>query len=147
MLCFLFENSHLWVVLITMSAVGVGIGLTFSAMPRIIMRAVPAGETGSALSTSQVIRMVGFSFGSALCGTVLEANTKRGSAFPLQIGYQRVAIVGAALCVLTMVVSWLLPRRMPVRRDINPVQEELVIEESLANGLSADDVSTTMMTR
>ncbi len=49
---------------------------------RALVRAVPASETGSAMSFNQVLRTIGFSTGSALSVTVLEAHTPAAPACP-----------------------------------------------------------------
>ena len=49
----LFHTSP-WQAFAMMGALGVGIGLTFAAIPGLIVRAVPGGRTGSALGAAQV---------------------------------------------------------------------------------------------
>lgn len=66
-------GTHLWAAFATMAIFGVGVGFTFSAMPALIVGAVPAGETSSAMSLYQVARYVGFSIGSGLAVTLLRA--------------------------------------------------------------------------
>ena len=41
---------------------GLGVGCTFAALPGLIVAAVPPAETGSAMSFSQVLRYVGYSW-------------------------------------------------------------------------------------
>ena len=43
-----------------MAVAGLGVGTVFAALPGLIVSAVPAGETGSAMSLNQVLRYVGF---------------------------------------------------------------------------------------
>jgi MFS family permease len=66
-------GTHLWAAFVAMAIFGVGVGFTFSAMPALIVGAVPAGETSSAMSLYQVARYVGFSIGSGLAITLLRA--------------------------------------------------------------------------
>lgn len=110
-LVFLLDRSSLWTALVVMGISGLGVGCTFAAMPGLVMRAVPASETGSAISVNQVLRTVGYSMGSALSGTVLEAYTPHGWVLPRGDGYAAAAVIGVGLWVVTGVVSALLPGR------------------------------------
>jgi hypothetical protein len=57
-----------------MGLLGVGLGTTFAAIPGLIVQAVPATETGSAMGFYQVVRYVGFSAGSALTASAVAAH-------------------------------------------------------------------------
>lgn len=106
---FLLERSAMWEVLVVMGLAGLGVGCTFAAMPGLVIRAVPATETGSAISVNQVLRTVGYSLGSALTGTVLAGATPHGAALPTGSGYTTAAILGIAIWVVTGIVSAVLP--------------------------------------
>jgi hypothetical protein len=84
---------------------GLGVGASFAAFPALVVSAVPASETGSAMSLNQVLRYVGFAVGSALTATVLAAATPSGGAAPAGSGYTTIAGIGAAVCVTTAVVA------------------------------------------
>lgn len=71
---FVLVWSTEWVhILIANAIIGVGIGFTFAAMPMIIMRAVPANETGASNGLNALFRSVGTSSASAVMGGVLAA--------------------------------------------------------------------------
>lgn len=110
MLSFAVARSSLWMAFFTMGVAGLGVGCTFAAMPGLIVRSVPAHETGSATSFNQVLRTVGYSAGSALSATILQAHTPVGQALPQGSGYDAAAIVGCGVWVVTAVVSFGLPR-------------------------------------
>ena len=63
-----------------MAVLGLGYGLTYAAIPGIIVRAVPESETGSATGFYQVVRYIGFSIGSALAASVLASRDARRAA-------------------------------------------------------------------
>ena len=125
---FLLERSAMWEVLVVMGLAGLGVGCTFAAMPGLVIRAVPATETGSAISVNQVLRTVGYSLGSALTGTVLEGATPHGAALPTGDGYTTAAVLGIAIWVVTGLVSAVLPGagRQPAvaHRTASPVLVE-----------------------
>jgi hypothetical protein len=64
--CGFFAVFHgaLWQAFVMMGVLGVGLGTTFAAIPGLIVQAVPARETGSAVGFYQVVRYTGFSMGS-----------------------------------------------------------------------------------
>ena len=110
---FAFVRTDLWQVFAAMAVAGLGVGTVFAALPGLIVSAVPAGETGSAMSLNQVLRYIGFAVGSALGATVLEAATEPGSAFPVSGGYAAIGLVGLGACVALAVLTAVLPERGP----------------------------------
>jgi Na+/melibiose symporter-like transporter len=108
-LMFGLVRDDLWQLFLAMAVAGFGVGTTFAALPALIVGAVPAGETGSAMSLNQVMRYVGFAVGSALSATVLEAATPPGAAFPGSGGYTGIAMIGLGACVLLAVLTATLP--------------------------------------
>ncbi len=107
---FALRRGSLLEVFVTMTVAGLGVGCSFAAMPALILRSVPAHETGSAMSFNQVLRYVGYSTGSALSATVLEAHTPAGRALPTDSGYSAAAVLGCAVWLLAVVVALVLPR-------------------------------------
>ena len=113
MVIFLFARSELWESFLIMGVAGLGTGLIFAAIPGLIVRSVPGSETGSALGVNQVIRQIGFSIGSALGAAILTGHTVAPDPLPTDAGYSVSALIGLALCLLTAVLSFVLPRRAP----------------------------------
>jgi MFS family permease len=122
---FAVDRSNIWEVAVVMALAGLGVGCTFAALPGLIVSSVPASETGSAMSFNQVLRYVGYSTGSALSATVLEAHTPAGQLLPTGNGYTTVALIGIAVLVIAAIVSAVVPGRETV-----PTEED--IEESIA---------------
>jgi MFS family permease len=111
MVMFALEHSSIWEAFLVMAVAGFGIGFTFAAMPGFIVSAVKASDTGSAMGFYQVLRSIGLAVGSALAGVILAAYTQAGSAFPGVGGFRTALLIGAALCLLTAVFSYVLPGR------------------------------------
>ncbi|MGY1857650.1 MFS transporter [Modestobacter sp. SYSU DS0290] len=109
-----FARTDLWQLFAAMAVAGLGVGTTFAALPGLIVTAVPAGETGSAMGLNQVFRYIGFAVGSALSATVLEVATPAGSAFPTTGGYAGIAVIGCGACLLLAVLAPALTRRRTV---------------------------------
>jgi MFS family permease len=128
---FAFQHDHLWDAFISMSLLGLGCGLTFAAMPRMITSAVSPAVTGHAMALYQVLRGVGMAVGSAVCAVLLAVWTDAGSGLPSVAGYRASLLAGAALCLATAFVSWVLPRGTqlrPSKISIDPLDESALIE-------------------
>lgn len=137
LLVFSVARGQLWEIFVVMGIAGLGIGCSFAVMPRMIVGAVPAQMTSSALATNQVLRQVGFSVGSALSAAVLTAYTIAPSPFPTSHGYTVCAWAAMGMCLVTAVVVTAMQRRRratpgPVAGPVaGPAADErLVAEES-----------------
>jgi MFS family permease len=106
---FAIEHSGLWEAFLVMGIAGIGIGFTFAAMPGFIVKAVHAKNTGSAMGFYQVLRSIGLAVGSAVSGVILAAYTRPHHAFPGVGGFRMALLIGAALCLLTAVLCYVLP--------------------------------------
>ena len=138
-LYFAFDHTHLWQMFVTTGLLGIGLGYTFAAMPGLIVGAVPAQETSSAMGFYQVSRYIGFAIGSGLAVTLLRALGDDG--VPTLGSYQATALVGAGLGVLTAVVAWLLPGSQatpPSSADL----EAFEVEEGMLAAAGEEDLET-----
>lgn len=147
MVLFLFARSSLWELFVIMGVAGLGVGCTFAVMPGLIVNAVPAHETGSAISFNQVLRTIGYTTGSVLSAVVLEAHTPSGHMLPSNSGYQTAAWLGCVIWVVTAVVTIVLPRRGAAARRAVTVDEELLMDESIADAETAEDSVTALSGR
>ncbi|MFF4815775.1 MFS transporter [Kitasatospora sp. NPDC001309] len=140
MLAFLFARDHLWEHLVVMGIAGLGVGCTFAVMPGLIVAAVPAQEVGSAVSFNQLLRTIGYSTGSALCGAVLQAHTAPGQLLPADSGYRDAALIGCAVWVVIGLTTIVLPRVSAAAAARNGVRvdEELMVEESIADAVAGE---------
>jgi len=86
--------------------------LPFSVASVLASRVVPMiARRFGVMSVNQVLRTLGYSIGSALSGTVLEAYTPAGSPLPTGDGYRTAALLGLGVWVLTGTLSAVLPGR------------------------------------
>jgi predicted MFS family arabinose efflux permease len=107
--CVFFALLHdsEWQSFVTMGILGLGLGITYAAIPGQIVQAVPERETGSAMGFYQVVRYVGFSTGSALTASILASHSS-GSQ-PSLNAYTTVFWVAGAICVAAALLAWILP--------------------------------------
>jgi MFS family permease len=120
MLFFALTSTQLWEAFVTMGVIGLGVGYTFAALPGLIVTAIPARETGSAMGFYQVSRLVGFALGSALCATFLTVFGH--GVVPTLSAYRSTALVVTGLALLCAVTGWVLPGKSAHLRghDGNP---------------------------
>ena len=94
--------------------IGVGIGFTFAAMPMIIMRSVPANETGASNGLNALFRSVGTSSASAVMGGVLAAmsvDVGGGIAVPTRAAFEVCFWLAIAAGIIAVVLSLFIPKQ------------------------------------
>jgi predicted MFS family arabinose efflux permease len=102
-------HGSLWESFLMMGMLGIGLGITYAAIPGLVVSAVPRGETGSAMGFYQVVRYVGFSLGSAVTASILASHNSSSTGQPTLHGYTTVLWVASAICVAAAVTAWVLP--------------------------------------
>ncbi|SOB88492.1 MFS transporter [Streptomyces sp. 1331.2] len=146
MLLFLSARDHLWELLVVMAVAGLGVGCTFAVMPGLIVDAVPAHEVGSAVSFNQVLRYIGYSSGSALCGALLQAHTEPGRRLPTDSGYRDAALIGCAVWVVIGLATIVLPRlgaATALRRGAR-VDEGLIVAEDIDEVVAGESTAPVL---
>jgi MFS family permease len=141
MVVFGLARHSVWDLVVVMAAVGLATGTVFAVMPGMITRAVPAGETGSAMSFNQVLRYVGYCAGSAVSAAILTAHTPAGHRYPAATGYTAAAFIAAALWLASLVAGALLPpRRRGTPAAGGAVNDRLLVQESVAGAIPDDAI-------
>lgn len=92
---------------------GAGFGVTYGALPALIMAAVDPSQTGAANSLNTLMRSLGTSFASAIAGVILAQTTTDfgGHALPSENGFKVVMAIGAGAALLAFLVTTVIPRR------------------------------------
>ncbi|MGR3934770.1 MFS transporter [Streptomyces sp. BRA346] len=111
--------DHIWQIVVLSTALGIGIGIAYSAMPTLIVSAVPARETGAANGLNTLMRSIGMSTSSAVVGVILARQTTDfgGVALPSKDGFQMSFMVACAASVVGLVIAFCLPgQRRPSER-------------------------------
>jgi predicted MFS family arabinose efflux permease len=110
MLMFLAGRGSYWQIALAMAVDGFGVGCVYAVNPLQITGAVPAAETGSAMSFYQLTRTVAYSVGSALSATLLVLSIPPGQHIPADAGYTTAALACTAILVGALAVSMLFAR-------------------------------------
>ncbi|MEJ1087947.1 MFS transporter [Microbacterium sp. Mu-80] len=120
----LLWSSEVWHLIVANLLIGVGIGFSFAAMPMIIMRAVPAHETGASNGLNALFRSVGTSTASAVMGGVLASMSVQvdGVAIPTRDAFEFSFWLAIAAGILAFVLTFFIPKhphseQRPALRD------------------------------
>ncbi len=128
-------HGGLWEIGLATGLLGFGIGVTFATMPALIVSAVPASRTASAISLNQVLRTTGGSIGSALCAMALAAHTPVGALHPEAAGITMALMIGAGACLVAAALALVLMRLQPTGpRELSTEESNLLMEEGGAGG-------------
>jgi MFS family permease len=109
----LLWSTEVWHILVANILIGVGIGFTFAAMPMIIMRSVPAHETGASNGLNALFRSVGTSSASAVMGGVLAAMSTdfEGHTVPSRAAFDVCFWLAIAAGAIALVLSLFIPKQ------------------------------------
>ncbi|MEU9046213.1 MULTISPECIES: MFS transporter [unclassified Kitasatospora] len=122
------DSRELWAVITGAAVVSVGTALAYSALPMLIMRAVPLEQTAAANGLNVLMRTIGQALCSAVVATVLAQHTRLFAdtagvavAAPTLSGYRLAFAAAGAVALLACAAACLIPRRP--RPAPSPLQE------------------------
>ncbi|MDV6271129.1 MFS transporter [Rhodococcus globerulus] len=102
-------HSYKWDIYLATAIIGVGLGLAFSAMPNIVVAAVPAEQTGVASGMNANIRTIGGSLGAAVMASIVTVGASH-SGVPQESGYTNGYLMLGSVCVLAAFAALLVPK-------------------------------------
>lgn len=102
-----------WQVVVTAVLIGLGIGIAYSAMPALILGAVPPWESGAANGLNTLMRSVGTSSSSAVVGVVLARMSIPFGHIrvPSQDGFRVAFLISAGAALAGLLIASFLPGR------------------------------------
>jgi MFS family permease len=106
-----FTSHSLWMIVAGATVVAAGTAIAYSALPALVMRGVPVGETGAANGLNTLMRSIGQAFCSAVVAAVLANMTflAAGRTAPTLGAYQLVFLIAAGAALLALAVTLCLP--------------------------------------
>lgn len=120
--------STVWQVIAASMVISAGVGLTYAAMPALIMAAVPPSETGSANGLNSLMRSVGMSSSAAVMGVILANMTMSLGTVtvPSLAGFHTTFIVAVGAALIALVLAGLIPRNRPAAEAADRPSGEFV---------------------
>ncbi|WP_329120994.1 MFS transporter [Streptomyces sp. NBC_01465] len=108
-----FTSHSLLMIIVGATVVSSGTALAYSALPSLILRAVPASETGAANGLNTLMRSVGQAFCSAVVAAVLANVTFQvgGRTAPTLHAYLLVFLIAGGAALAALVVALVTPGR------------------------------------
>ncbi|MET9041887.1 MFS transporter [Streptomyces sp. NPDC004362] len=105
------DSHHLWMIIVGASIVATGTTLAYSALPTLILRAVPAGQTASANGVNVLMRTIGQATCSAAVAAVLVRHTSLvdGASVPTLHGYLLAFAMAGAVALVACAAALTIP--------------------------------------
>jgi EmrB/QacA subfamily drug resistance transporter len=133
-------HNAVWEIVLATALLGAGFGLAFSAMPAMIVAAVPAEQTAVANGMNANIRTIGGAIGASVMASIVTSGARRG--FPREAGYVHGFEMLGAIAIVAALAALLVPGNRQTRRGSGPpelLHTELAI---VAGGTLAGDESS-----
>jgi predicted MFS family arabinose efflux permease len=94
-----------WAVVLGGVLTQLAITLAFAALPALVNAAVQPSETGVANAVNSIARSSGQALGSTLSVTLIAGSLDPATGFPRDVAFTYVALIGAAACVVVVLVA------------------------------------------
>jgi EmrB/QacA subfamily drug resistance transporter len=122
------DRSHESEIYVAAGLLGIGIGLSFSAMANLIVQNVRREQTGVATGMNAVTRTLGGAFGGQLAATLLASNLAAGG-LPTSSGFT----LSFLMCLVALAAALVLAVAVP-RRSANDLTPEVALLPNAARG-------------
>jgi MFS family permease len=103
-------HAHPWEVLLWSTLLGIGLGLGYSALPNLIVAAVPPHQTGAAGGMNTVLRLLGGAISGQVASTFVADHIGRGG-IPTVTGFTDTFAMSTVLMVICTLAVLLVPDR------------------------------------
>ncbi|KAB1148060.1 MFS transporter [Streptomyces luteolifulvus] len=105
------DSRDLWMIMLGAAVVGTGTTLAYSALPTLILHAVPAGQTASANGVNVLMRTIGQATSSAAVAAVLVHHTSPvdGAPVPTLHGYLLAFAIAGTVALLACATALAIP--------------------------------------
>ncbi|MFJ4846338.1 MULTISPECIES: MFS transporter [unclassified Streptomyces] len=115
------DSRDLWVILVGATVISSGTTLAYSALPTLILRAVPAEQSASANGVNVLMRTIGQAASSAAVAAVLVHHTSpvAGVPVPTLAGYQVAFAMAGFVAVVAIAAALSIPGDRAPRGDRN----------------------------
>ena len=133
------DRSQQWEIYVAAGLLGIGIGLSFSAMANLIVQNVRQDQTGVATGMNAVTRTLGGAFGGQLAATLLASNLG-AAGIPTSSGFT----LSFLMCLIALAGALGFALAVP-RRSANDLLYEAAGRDYGVSGTAASGVATTKL--
>src|ERR671930_383855 len=99
-------HSEAWQIVVAVTLLGFGIGMSFASMANLIVEAVPQHQTGEATGMNTIMRTVGGAFGAQIAAAIVTGHTA-GSGFPAESGFTSAFAMGSIALGFAVIAAML----------------------------------------
>jgi len=100
-----------WQIVVAVSLLGFGIGMSFASMANLIVDAVPQSQTGEATGMNTIMRTVGGAFGAQIAAAIVTDHIAEGSRYASETGFTTAFAMGAVVVAIALMAATLIPAR------------------------------------
>src|SRR5919197_5307201 len=80
-------HSEAWQIVVAVTLLGFGIGMSFASMANLIVEAVPQHQTGEATGMNTIMRTVGGAFGAQIAAAIVTDHIAQGNRYTPVSGF------------------------------------------------------------
>jgi EmrB/QacA subfamily drug resistance transporter len=102
-------HSEGWQIVVAVTLLGLGIGLSFASMANLIVEAVPQRQTGEATGMNTIMRTIGGAFGAQIAAAIVAGHVAVGARYATESGFTTAFAVGAVAVGLSVCAAALIP--------------------------------------
>ena len=100
-----------WQIVVAVSLLGFGFGMSFASMANLIVDAVPQSQTGEATGMNTIMRTVGGAFGAQIAAAIVTDHIAEGSRYASETGFTTAFAMGAVVVAIALIAATLIPAR------------------------------------
>jgi len=124
-------HTQPWQLIIAISILGIGVGLVYSMLAKLIVDAVAPQVTGVAMGMNTVMRTVGGTIGAQMSAAFLTSFTVGQTGLPAERGFTLTFLVAGIVAIIGLGAVFLIPRTAPVVAD--PVRDAIPRAETASS--------------
>jgi EmrB/QacA subfamily drug resistance transporter len=104
-------HGHGWQIVLEMAVIGIGVGLVYAMLAKLIVDAVPREVTGIAMGMNTVMRTIGSVIGGQVGAALLSSFVVSGTALPAETGFTLTFLLAGLVAVVGAFGAWRIPSR------------------------------------
>ncbi len=128
-------HSQPWQLIVAISILGIGVGLVYAMLAKLIVDAVSPQVTGVAMGMNTVMRTVGGTIGAQLSAAFLTSFTIAGTPLPAEKGFTLTFLVAGVVAIAGLGAIFLIPKRVAPAHE--PLRDVVPRAEPAGKGASA----------
>ncbi len=125
-------HSQPWQLILAIAVLGVGVGLVYAMLAKLIVDAVAPQVTGVAMGMNTVMRTIGGTIGAQMSAAFLTTFTVPGTTLPAEKGFTLTFLLAGIVAMVGLTAVFMVPKRAPA--DHGPLRD--VIPEPAGEGAS-----------